>query len=265
VTEVQTNPLQTILDEFKTLSPEITNATVFNNDGQVIANAETITEDETKKFLTDFYCITQKAQIIDGVENLIIQAVDCQLTITAMNSLYLTMVSSRSANQEIVKSLTQVIVPTVVKLIDQNTIGPTEIQSSPIIEPEEKTDENVVLPIIDEPRIEPILETKTSFEQFLPSTPINQFIIEKIIGLLVPADTVRIDSEALDKWSDLYGGKQILMVNIEALDGKKTTCKVKPIKETNNNSKGVIQIPEKILQTLQTEKGKLVLVKPVIE
>ncbi len=265
MTEVQTNSLQTILDEFKTLSPETTNATVFNNAGQIIANTETTTEDQTKKFLTDFYSITQKAQIIGGVENLIIQAVDSQLTITATNSHYLTMVSSRSANQEIVKSLTQVIVPTVVKLIDQNTIVPTEIQSSPIIKPEEKTDEKVVLPIIDEPRIEPILETKTSFEPFLPSTPINQFIIEKIIGLLVPTDTVRIDSEALDKWSDLYGGKQILMVNIEALDGKKTTCKVKPIKETKNNSKGVIQIPEKILQTLQTEKGRLVMVGPVLE
>jgi hypothetical protein len=55
------------------------------------------------------------------------------------------------------------------------------------------------------------------------------------------------------------------MVNIEALDGKKTTCKFKPIKEAKSNAKGVIQIPEKILQTLQTEKGKLVMVKPVIE
>ena len=83
-------------------------------------------------------------------------------------------------------------------------------------------------------------------------------MVEKIVGLLVPTDTVRIDGEVMAKWSDLYGGKQILMVNIEALDGKKTTCKVKPIKEAKNNFKGAIQIPEKILQNLQTEKGKLV-------
>jgi hypothetical protein len=55
------------------------------------------------------------------------------------------------------------------------------------------------------------------------------------------------------------------MVNIEALDGKKTTCKFKAIKEVKANAKGIIQIPEKILETLQTEKGKLVMVKPVIE
>ncbi|MCL4430075.1 MAG: hypothetical protein M1167_04915 [Chloroflexi bacterium] len=90
-------------------------------------------------------------------------------------------------------------------------------------------------------------------------------MVEKIGGLLVPSDTVRIDGEVIAKWSEHYSGKQITTVNIEALDGKKTTCKLKPIKDAKNNAKGVIQIPEKILQTLQTEKGKLVMVKPIIE
>jgi putative ABC transport system ATP-binding protein len=115
------------------------------------------------------------------------------------------------------------------------------------------------------------LESKTdlpaslSSEPNLPEQPINQFSIQKIMGLLVPTDTVRIDSEAIKRWNNLYSGKQITMVNIEALDGKKTTCKFKAIKETKYNAKGIIQIPEKILQTLQTEKGKLVMVEPVIE
>jgi hypothetical protein len=90
-------------------------------------------------------------------------------------------------------------------------------------------------------------------------------MIEKIGGLLVPADTVRVDSEVIAKWNDLYGDKQIAQVHIETLEGKKTNCKFKPIKETNHNAKGIIQIPEKILQALQTSKGKLVIVKPVIE
>ncbi len=265
MTEAQTNPLQTILDEFKILSPETTNATVFNNDGQTIANTKDTTEDQTKKLITNFCSIAQQAQTIGGVENLIIQAADSQLTITAINSLYLATVSSRTANLEIVKSLTQVVVPTVAKLIDQNSIVPTETQLSPTIDPEEQIEEKVALPIIDEPVIEPILEPKASFDPFLPFTPTNQFMVEKIMGLFVPTDTVRIDGEVMAKWSDLYGGKQILMVNIEALDGKKTTCKVKPMKEAKNNSKGAIQIPEKILQNLQTEKGKLVLVGPAIK
>jgi len=313
VTEAQTNPLQTILDEFKTLSPETTSATVFNNDGQTLANTRTTSEEQIKKLVTNFCSINQQAQTIGGIESLTIQAADNQLTITTMNSLYLATVSSRAANQEIVKSLTQVVVPTVAKFIGQTPIVPTEPQNSSTFEIEEKADEEeTVLPTIDEqsietipepktlseplssieledkaeepeeeaaeedeeeaifqtieePSIEPAPEPKTSFEPFVSSTPVNQFMVEKISGLLVPPDTVRIDGEVMAKWSDLCSGKPILTVNIEALDGKKTTCKVKPIKETKNNNKGVIQIPEKILQSLRTEKGKLVMVRPAIK
>jgi hypothetical protein len=46
-----------------------------------------------------------------------------------MNSLYLATVSSRAANPEIVKSLTHVLVPTVVRLFDQVASLPSENQS----------------------------------------------------------------------------------------------------------------------------------------
>ena len=39
---------------------------------------------------------------------------------------------------------------------------------------------------------------------------------------------------------------------------------VQSLKEADIKAKGIIQIPEKILQSLQTSKGKLVIVKPVI-
>lgn len=253
MTEAYPNILQTIIDEFKTLSPETTNALIFKNNGQTIANTEATTKNQTKKLITNFNSIAQHAEIIGGIENLTIQAADSQLNITAMNNFYLATVSSRAANQEIVKSLTHVLVPTVVRLLDQLNRQPSENQPPQALQLEEK------------PAVEPIPETQPPSEQILPKTPINQFMVEKIGGLLVPSDTVRIDGDVIAKWSDLYNGKQITMVNIEALDGKKTTCKFKAIKDAKYNAKGVIQIPEKILQTLQTEKGKLVMVKPVIK
>jgi hypothetical protein len=131
-------------------------------------------------------------------------------------------------------------------------------------EVETKTNDDAPL-IEKEVDVEPILESQPPFEPFLPKTPTNQFMVEKISGLLVPADTVRIDGEVVKKWSDIYEDKQFNSVIIEALDGKKTTCKFRAIKESKNNTKGIIQIPEKILQTLQTEKGKLVIVRPVID
>ena len=266
MTVAYSNPLQIVLDEFKTLSPETTNVLVFKNNGQTIANTKATNEDQTKKLIANFGNISLQAQSIGGVDCLTIQTGESQLNITAMDNLYLATVSSRKANQEIFKSLTQVVVPTIAHFVDQLESSQSENQTQKTIQPKEIAIEETVLQLEEEkPAIEPIPEPQPSFEHFLPKTPVNQFMVEKIGGILVQADTVRIDSGIIAKWSDLYDGKQIIMVDIEALDGKKTSCKFKAIKEAKTTSKGIIQIPEKILQTLQTEKGKLVMVKPVIE
>ncbi len=267
MTEAYSNPLQTVIDELKTLSPETTNVLIFKNNGQTIANTKATNEDQTKKLIANFENISLPAQSIGGVECLTIQTGGSQLNITAMDSLYLATVSSRKANQEIVKSLTQVVIPTIARLVEQHESLEPEVSVQKTIELQDLPIEEKVSPLPleeEKPNIEPIPETQPIYEA-LPKTPVNQFMVEKIGGILVQADTVRIDGEILAKWSDLYEGKQITMVDIQALDGKKTTCKFKAIKEEKANSKGIIQIPEKILQTLQTEKGKLVMVKPVIE
>ncbi len=54
MTEAYSNPLQTIIDEFKNISPETTNALIFKNNGQTIANTQTTTEDQTKKLIAQF-------------------------------------------------------------------------------------------------------------------------------------------------------------------------------------------------------------------
>jgi hypothetical protein len=257
LTEAYSNPLQTVIDEFKTLSPETTNVLIFKNNGQTIANTQATNENQTKKLISNFGNISLQAQSIGGVECLTIQTGESQLNITALDNLYLATVSSRKANQEIVKSLTQVVVPTIAHLVKQLESPQSESSIQKTIQLQD-------LKIEEKPKIEPIPEPQRPFEH-LPKTPVNQFMVEKIGGILVQNDTVRIDGEILAKWSDLYEGKQIKMVNIEALDGKKTTCKFIAIKEAKANFKGIIQVPEKILQTLQTEKGKLVMVKPVIE
>jgi hypothetical protein len=274
-TEAYSDVLQTIIDEFRIISPETKNALIFKSNGQTIAGTKDTTEDQIKKIIANFDNIAQQAETIGGIENLTIQAADSQLAITAINSLYLATVSSRAANPEIVKSLTHVLVPTVVRLVDQVASLPSENQPFQAVQVEEKQAEEKPIEetlqpvqlVEEKPQVEsePIAEPQPQFEPLPPKTPINQFMVEKLTGMLVPVDTVRIDGEIIAKWTELYDGKEIKMVNIEALDGKKTTCKVKAIKESKSNAKGVIQIPERILQTLQIEKGKLVMVKPVVE
>jgi hypothetical protein len=265
VTEAYSNPLQTVIDEFKVISPEISNAVIFKSNGQTVASTKATTQDQTKQLVLHFASIASQAQSIGDIENLTVQAATSQLNISAMDNVFLATVSSRAANQEVVKSLTHVLVPTVVRLMNQLEGQPPQTQMPQTLQLEEKQTASTVLPAEDEPTIEPTPEPQRPFQPILPSTPTNQFMVEKIGGILVAADTVRIDGDIVAQWSELYGGKQFMMVDIEALDGKKTTCKFKAIKETKTNAKGIIQIPEKILQALQTEKGKLVMVKPVVE
>jgi hypothetical protein len=179
------------------------------------------------------------------------------------------MVSLRAANQKILNSLSNVIVPTVVGLVDQIATDKKAGSETELAQPETETEaKQETTPPTEETEPQPDAEASAPMdpERFLPQPPVNQFMVEKISGLLVAADTVRIDGGVISKWHELYGDRQITQVNIQTLDGKTATCKFKPIKEEKgNNTKGIIKIPEKILQSLQASKGKLVMVKPVIE
>ena len=268
MTENYSTALQTIINEFKNITPEITNTFIFNKNGEIKASTETVTENQSRKLINAFNDFADHAETIGGVDTLTIQGANSQLSITSMNNCFLVNVSSRSADEKIVEMLTRVIVPTVVKLVDQiPELSGNELSQAK--NPEVKPVEETVLPDKQATQSEPVTaipEMSASFssEPILPEPPVNQFMIEKIGGLLVPCDIVRIDSEVIAKWHDIYGDKEITQVHIETLEGKAIMCGFKPIKEASNNGKGIIQFPEKVMQALQTSKGKLVIVKPVI-
>jgi predicted regulator of Ras-like GTPase activity (Roadblock/LC7/MglB family) len=266
VTEVSSKPLQTIIDEYKNISPELAKAFIFKKDGEIIAsNEEGIAQDRAKKIAAAFEDILNHAGVIDGIEILTIQGISTQLDITSTNNSYLATVSSRTADEKMIRALNCVIVPTIIRLMDQIGTPATSDQPCPdIAEPEVKQVEEVVQPpeptVIQQFPVAP----EASSERVFPKTPVNQFMVEKIGGLLVASDMVRVDTDLVAKWADLYGDMEILQVNVETLEGKSVLCRFRPIRESDGKAKGVIQIPERILQTLGTGEGRLVMVKPVV-
>ncbi|MCK4669211.1 hypothetical protein KAT21_03730, partial [Candidatus Bathyarchaeota archaeon] len=84
-------------------------------------------------------------------------------------------------------------------------------------------------------------------------------------GLLVPSDTVRIDSDLLSQWEEISGSMKIEEVEVETFDGKTSRCKVKPIKDSKYAGKGIIRMPGKIQLNLEIEKGELIRVKPAVD
>jgi predicted regulator of Ras-like GTPase activity (Roadblock/LC7/MglB family) len=265
VTEASSTALQTIIREFKNISPELTSAFIFQKDGKILASTEALTEDQAKRLGDAYNDIADQAEVIGGLEALTIQGVGSQLSITSMNNCYTVAVSSLAADEKVIKALTCVIVPTVMKLLDQISPALPSNQLFDIEKSEIKQVEETVQPAEEPTPMEPVPDVPdVTSEPIFPRPPVNQFMVEKLEGLLVASDTVRVDKDVVAKWRDLYGDKEITQVNVETLEGKAVICKFKPMKEADGNAKGIIKIPERILQILETGEGKLVIVKPVI-
>lgn len=251
--------LKSTITEIKNISPEVSSAFVFKKDGEIIAQDDNTTQETINKVINVFNEMTERMDEIGGLENLTIQGSNGQVSFTpCINDLYLATVSSKIADEKILYALTRVLVPTIVKLMNQLTeSGEAQLLTLKKAQPE------IEAPEKETQTIEPIFPE--NIDLILPKPPVHQLMIEKIGGLLVPSDTVRIDSEVIANWNELYEGKTIEKVNIETLKMKTTQCKFKPIKEAKNPTKGIIQMPEKIQQTLEASKGELVMVKPIIE
>ena len=262
--------LQTVVSEFRNISPELTKAFVFKKNGEILASiGDNISEDRAK-LAVSFDEIADQAEVIGGVEILTIHGVSSQIEITCTNDSYLVTVASPSANEKVVKALTRVIMPTVIKLLDQVKPALPDSPPSDVTDQVVKQVEQAVQPPEEPKLIERLLIERlpdvpvASPEQSLPKPPVNQFVVEKIGGLLVAPDAVRVDTEVVAKWSDLYGDREITHVKVETLAGKTVICKFKPMRAADRNLKGKVQIPEKILRILRTGEGKLVMVKPFI-
>ncbi len=268
--EVYSFALKNTLDEIQNICPDIKNSFMFTEDGEIIAGDANTPEKTIVKVIDAFDTILEKAEIVGTIDNITLDCTNGRVSISNVNKMYLATVTSKNADKNYVNTITRVLIPTIIKLIEKINPAPTTHTTiNPELKPathkfratEEPEDESVET----EPE-----ERKQSFEPEIkpngitPEPPVNQFIVENIGGLLVPADTVRIDNDLLVQWQGLYEDRKIEEVEIETFGGKSTLCKVKPIKDSKYEGKGIAQIPEKIQNALEIKKGELVRVKPII-
>jgi hypothetical protein len=270
--EVYSFALKNTLNEIRNVCPDITNTFMFREDGELIAGDESTSQKAMSQVVNAFDSILEKAESIGGIEGITLQSSNGRIRVSHVNDLYLVTVTSKNADINYVNTVTRVLVPTVLKLLEK--INPASLKNSqptPEIEPripivrkfkdleEELAEEDVT------EESEETKEPEITPEPMFPEPPVNQLIVENLGGLLVPSDTVRIDSEIISQWEGLYEGKKIEEVEIGTFDGKTTRCKLKPIKGSKYEGKGIIQMPERIQLDLEIKKGELVKVKPIVE
>jgi hypothetical protein len=274
--DVYSFALKTTLNELQNVCPDITHAFMFHEKGEILAGDKNTSEKTMGHVMNSFEGITEKAGAIGGIENLSFQGTNGTVTASHINDIYFVTVASKKADMNYVNTVTRVLIPTVLKLLDKISSTPLKNNPHHPADTELETAEEELAPKFEEPEAEfpeePALEEPREIqsaeitpEPVLPEPPVNQLIVENLGGLLVPSDTVRIDNEMLSQWAGLYEGRKIEEVEVETFGGKKTQCKVKPIKDSKYEGKGIIQVPEKIRTDLEINKGELVRVKPIVE
>jgi hypothetical protein len=256
--EVYAFALKNTLDEIQKACPEIKNAFVLDQNHTIIARDENTTEETLSQAVEALNEMFGKADAIGGVDDLTIEGINGRMNVSRMDEIFLVTVTSRKANLDYVNTVTHVLVPTVLKLIEKLNPGPLK---NNLIEPEQKLEtepENSTVEQAETPHEE-------SMEKIVAEPPANQFLVEEMKGLLSPSDTVRIDNSVIEKWNEFYQDKTIEEADVETFGGKSVRCKVKPIKNAKLEGQGKVQIPGKMQLVLDIKKGELVRVKPVVE
>lgn len=276
--EAYSMALSNALTEIKNICPDVQASFLFDRKGTVIASDTGSPEAPYEKAVNAMGSLLDKTEAIGGLDSLFINAQKGKVQVSCVNDMYLAMVTSQNADMTYLQTVSRVLIPTVVKLLDNITAAPTLVkfpQSRPSLaypakkieqeeEVEEASDEEMHEETVEEASARVTLPPNRKPLQDLPE-PTNQLLVDTLSGLLVRGDTVQIDAEILKQWSDYYDVAKINEVEIESFNGNSVVRKVKPLKDSKIEDKDIIRIPEKVLQELEVKKGEMVKVKPVRE
>ena len=260
--------LEDAIEEIKNVCPEVSNTFIFGKNKKILAKDESTDEATVSQIINAFSAMDERAASSGGVDSAAFYGANKQTVIVRVNNLFLAMVASKEADEKTLNVITRVLFPTMLKLV-----GTAQPEFAGAETPPTAVEDGAGEVVADaENHEEPFsnnLESDAVPESPLPNPVVSQLMVENLTGfgvVLGPADSVRIDSKLIQRWKQLYGETKIEEVQVEeTCTGKKLRCKFNPIRDSKFSGKGVIQMPQKVQLILQTKKGALVMVKPIIE
>lgn len=217
--------LTNALAEIKKAYPDVKNSFLFTKTGSLIIKDQEIDEETTKNILASFQTIKEQTKIIGDFESFRINGKNGKLTLSTLNDMYLVLTTSKNADKTQIHSITQVILPTILKTLEN-------IPFSHLQSPSPK---------------KLVVDTISGF----------------FAGNSVQIDTETL-LELGEQIGEQNTEEIFNHVRIETFSGNSTICKVKESNDQNLKGKNRIRIPEKICDTLEIKKGDVVKVKPLI-
>jgi len=228
--------LNNALKEIKKAYPEIHHSFIFTNNLDIIA-ADTETDQETmKKIQEAFEKIKENSKVIGEIKRFQINGKNGKLSLTSIENMFLVLKTSKNMEKTHIYSITNIIIPTVLKTLE--AFAPKHLQP-PSSQKELKVD------------------TLSGFFAG-DSVEIDSEILTAWTNNDDPRERIR---------AALTGEKMIQgpidNVKIETAEGNSTQCKVKEIDDQKMKGKNIIRIPEKLCKNLEINKGDLVKVHPI--
>jgi len=254
--------LRNTLNEIRKTYPSIGTSFIFDETGQIMASNASIAEKDITRMAGTFSETMGKASVIGGVDSLTIEGYKATVNISSLNNLYLVTVASENPHNTQMVAVSRILILTVLDLLEK--ITPT-LATGIFPETEAESTSTKTENATTSPQMETLSQQSTQETKPKNGYAAHQFMVESLKGLFIKSDTVHVDNEVLTKWRETSKDKAPEKVEIETFSGKTIQCKVKPIRDSKHAAKGVIQMPERVLNTLEIKKGELVRVKPVTE
>ena len=254
--------LDTALTEIQKAYPGIHHSFLFTNTGSIVSKDPETDEETVDNVLESFEELKEKAEAIGGLKNFSATTEKGKLIISSLDDMYLVLATSEEADENQIYSIKDVILPIILKAVEQissthlQNDSETEQEEEKIEETEEDTEEET-----EEPE-----ETEEEPEE--EASPEKELVVDVLTGFFA-GDSVQVDAETLMEWTTESSGKgrtkvPIDHVRVETFAGNSTLCKVKEISDGRMKRKSKVRIPEKICNTLELRKGDKVKVKPLL-
>jgi predicted regulator of Ras-like GTPase activity (Roadblock/LC7/MglB family) len=125
-TDVFVTALRNSLKEFRKICPDVKSSFLFTRDGVPVAEDAQCNYATMEKAVHILQSVAEKASTIGGLDTLLIDGDDGRVYVSSASDMYLTMVTSKDADMLYLSTVTRVIIPTILTLL-QNAI-PTSLK-----------------------------------------------------------------------------------------------------------------------------------------
>src|SRR5512136_464164 len=117
--EVYAFALDNALKEVKSVCPDLANTFIFDENYFTVAKDPGTSQEAINKAIDEFHSMKEKAEVIGGLETVTVQGSEGRVNIAHINNFCLATVLSKEADEKFIGAMYRVLVPTVVKLVDQ--------------------------------------------------------------------------------------------------------------------------------------------------